>query len=71
MSEKISNAVKLLVKELKKDNSYYYSWQANIAMSFKDEYNRYCKRYKNRTDIHKIANNAAKNFLNLLMRDIK
>lgn len=57
-----------LVEELKKDKdpgSYYHAWQSNIAMSFYDE----CAR--NGVDgplIHKVANQAAKNFLDLLIK---
>jgi len=64
---KVSNAVKILLTALKNDEDYYYSYQANIAMAFKDEYDRNNKKYKNRKDIHDIANQAAINFLNLLI----
>ncbi len=64
---KLKKACKKVFKELRKDEGYYYSWQANIAMSFKDEYDRCLKKYKNQKDIHQIANIAAKNFLNLLI----
>ena len=57
-----------LINELRSDEGYYYSWQSNIAMAFFDEYYRNNKRYKNKDDIHKIANEAAKNFLNLLIK---
>ena len=53
-------------KQLRKDSEYYYSWQANIAMAFKDEYDSCDKKYKNRQDIHEIANKGAKRFLNLI-----
>jgi len=66
MSE-ISDAVETLVKALEKDENFYYSYQANIAMAFQDEYHRSTKRYKNRHEVHRIANNAAKHFLNLFM----
>lgn len=65
----ISKAIEVLQKELNKDKfegSYYYSWQANIAMAFKDEFNRTPEVFKN--DIHNIANQAAKNFLDLLIK---
>ncbi len=58
--------LKELIKRLNKDREYRYGWQANIAMAFKDEYDRNKKKYKNREDIHKIANQAARNFLNTL-----
>lgn len=54
------------LKDSLEDEGYYLAWQANIAMAFKDEYDRSDKRYKNRQDIHDIANTAAKNFLTLL-----
>lgn len=53
---------------LKRDPEVYYSWQANIAMSFVDAYSRDQKRYKNHADIHSIANEAARHFLDLLIK---
>ena len=58
-----------LIEALKNDEELYYSYQANIAVQFQDEYARNKKQYKNRQDIHEISNTAAKNFLNLLVRD--
>jgi hypothetical protein len=63
----VPNAIKALVKALKEDGSYYYSWQANIAMAFYDEWKRndkegYCKDQH----LHVVANKAAMNFLDLL-----
>ncbi len=71
-----------LVNELKKDKSegsYYYTWQANIAMVFKDEVCRIMKErlvgtmsqtiILSREAFHNIANNAAKNFLDLLIKE--
>ena len=64
---------KKLIKALRKDAGYFLGWQANIAMAFFDEYQRAMtknkKRYINRDELHKISNNAAKNFLNLLIKD--
>ena len=57
-----------LIKELKKDKSegsYYYSWQANIAVAMQDAYNN----AEDKTNIHHISNEGAKNFLELLIRD--
>jgi len=61
--------IKTLIKHLKKNKDYYYSWQANIAMAFRDEYDKQkrIKKNLNSSDIHEIANNGAKNFLNLLI----
>ena len=74
----IKNEIDVLRKTLKEDPDYYYTWQANIAMQFKDlikypfkiqgnEEERVCT-YKI-GEIHEIANQAAKNFLNLLIKD--
>ncbi|GAF68943.1 unnamed protein product [marine sediment metagenome] len=59
--------IKTLKKHLKDDPDFYYAYQSNIAMAFFDAYNRCDKKYKNRGDLHKIANEAAKNFLDLLI----
>lgn len=69
----LPNAIKVLKNKLSVDQSegsYYYSWQANIAMSFKDEYERFNPNMSdgNKEILHIIANNAAKNFLNLLIK---
>lgn len=68
----ISRAVGILIDELLKDKSegsYYYSWQANIAMAFKDEWENWKKippHMDNEKFLHEIANQAAKNFLDTL-----
>lgn len=57
--------IEKLIKELKKDKSngsYYYSWQANIAVAMQDAY----KDAEDKTDIYKISNDGAKRFLELL-----
>lgn len=58
---------KKLVKKLKKDKSYYYSWQANIAMAFFDEFHKVYPANELTKEIHQISNNAAKNFLDMLI----
>ena len=68
MSKEIKKAVEKLQKALNKDKDYYHSWQANIAMAFYDEYRRRPKKYINRQELLEISNNAAKNFLNLLIK---
>ena len=68
MENSVKDAVKTLTKALKKDESFYYAYQANIAMAFKDEYARNRKKYMNKVDIHKVANQAARNFLNLWIK---
>lgn len=65
-------AVKCVTEAMKADTDYRYSWQANIAMAFKDEVYRYQlrtkKKYLSAKDYHVIANEAADNFLNLLSK---
>jgi len=75
MKSKLKKAVETLCEELAKDKSegsYYYSWQANIAMAFQDEfwrtYNKEGFSENELNEIHTIANEAAKNFLNLLIQ---
>lgn len=70
---RLKKAIKILFKELRKDKELYYAWQSNIAMAFKDKYftERKNKRYLNNEDIHNLANDAARNFLNLLIRNKK
>jgi len=72
MKTKLSKAVKILSKKLRKDPELFYAYQANIAMQFKDEYSRRRKEknydYLNNEEIHEIANDAAKSFLNLLIK---
>jgi len=55
------------IKKLKEDKDFYFGWQSNIAMAFVDEYDKDKKPYKKKMDIHKIANQASKIFLNRFM----
>lgn len=72
----VSEAIKIICLALKEDPQYYITWQANIAMSFKDEYSRIKNEARvkggpkavNRLNVHNIANNAAKQFLDLLLK---
>lgn len=69
----ISKAIDVLIAALNEDKSegsYYYSWQANIAMAFKDRfYQETLKGHTgNHVDISMVANEAAKNFLDMLCR---
>jgi hypothetical protein len=75
-SNPVADAMKVITDALKEDKSegsYYYSWQANIAMAFKDEFHRYARDKEiegtaKSFNVHTIANNAAKNFLDLLCK---
>jgi len=63
-----------LVDSLKNNNDLYYAWQSNIAMSFYDNVKWYKeknkKKYLSKKDYAMIGNEAAKHFLDLLIRPI-
>ena len=59
MKKKHKSPIAELVHSLKTDEGYYIGWKANIAMAFFDEA---------RKNLHEIANTAADNFLQLLMK---
>ena len=71
MENKVKEAVETLCAALKEDAGYYYSWQANIAMAFKDEYGRAYEKspimWETDLDLHTVANTAADNFLKQLI----
>lgn len=66
----VEKAVERITAEMIKDKSegsYYHSWQCNIAMAFRDEWERHdTSKYVKSEHLHMVANNAAKNFLDLL-----
>ena len=72
MENKVKEAVETLVEALKTDDGYRISWQANIAMAFKDEYNwsgwHNSEICPTEEDIHVIANKASDNFLKMLCK---
>ena len=72
---KIEEALKVLSKELKEDPDYRNTWVANIAMAFKDEVELNGIHAPNKENhsilmtremLHKIANDGADKFLNIL-----
>lgn len=68
----LKEAIEVLQEHLKEDKSegsYYHAWQCNIAMAFKDEVSRLdpVTRKWNRELVHTIANQAAKDFLDILI----
>lgn len=63
----LEKAMPVLIEELSKDWQYFYTWQANIAMPFKDNLHR--NGYK-LPDEHKIANDAAIEFLSNLIHPL-
>lgn len=69
----IEQAVKKLCEELNTDEGYYIGWKANIAMAFKDEFHKKAGPpgemvFVNSDELHEIANTAADNFLQLLIK---
>jgi hypothetical protein len=76
MDTELSISVDRIIAELSKDKSdgsYFHAWQCNIAMAFKDEFERYARDKEiegtaSNFNVHEIANNAAINFLNTLCR---
>lgn len=60
-----------LRKALRKDKELYYAYQSNIAMAFVDSVYWYKKKtgkkVLSKKDYHKIANDAAINFLDLFI----
>lgn len=67
MKQDLQESINILIKHLKEDEGYRISWQANIAMAYKDNENWYKqktgKKYLNKEDKHIIANQAADYFL--------
>lgn len=63
----VKGAMDIVIKALKEDTGYFYSWQANIAVAFQDEFFRR-NTPMTREEIHEISNKAAKDFLILLTR---
>lgn len=61
----IPDALAVIVKQLREDKGYYIAWQSNIAMAFQDAMTNAGYRFP---DLHKLANQAADNFLDNLMR---
>jgi hypothetical protein len=72
MTEDLKKSVETLCCALRKDPQYFESWKANIAMSFKDEFRTVhpgAMSPNEWNNLHQIANTAAENFLNLLIRE--
>lgn len=68
----VPEAMKVVTEAIKTDPSYRVTWEANIAMAFKDEWVRKVGDHGSHKadygDIHLVANNAANNFLDILTR---
>ena len=63
----LSSAVKCLCRELRKDEGLYLAYQANIAMSIYDNFNK-CFPH---TELFEFCNICAKDFLDLWIRKTK
>lgn len=66
-------AIKVVCDTLKKDEKMYRVYKDNIAMAFKDEHSKQTEGLDSeeigyKQDIHEIANQAADNFLQLLIK---
>ncbi len=64
--------LKIVTETINSDRELFYSYQSNIAMAFVDSCanlkKKSNKKYLNSQDIHKAANEAAINFLNLWIK---
>lgn len=76
MENNLSQSVSALVSELSKDKSegsYYYSWQANIAMCMLDQIvdeKLLVPGSRLYVYFHEAANNGAKRFLDQLCHNV-
>lgn len=65
-------AMNHLKTQLKNDEQYRYGWISNLAMSYIDLEKSYRdktkKKYLNQKDKVQIANDAAKNFIQILLQ---
>jgi len=71
----LKDAMGVLSQALVDDPDYFFGWQSNIAVAFQDEFNSTAdleglSGEDVRDQIHAISNTAAKNFLDVLMKDI-
>lgn len=70
-------AMGMFTNALKKDTDWYNSFKANIAMAFKDEFDNQHRKHAPtfskwlfvENGLHEIANTAADNFLQLLLKN--
>ena len=58
----LQQAVSVLTKAIKEDQSLFYAYQSNIAVPFQDEVRRHGVHISDEK-LHEISNNAAKQFL--------
>ena len=63
----LNDAINRVCVEIINDKSYRISWEANIAMAFKDAFDFLGYKHDNEV-LHEVANKAAANFLDQLIR---
>lgn len=63
----LQEAVEVLCNTLREDKDYFRSWRDNISMAFQDEIVDHPAHFADEYNFKEIADNAAKNFLNLLI----
>ena len=61
--------IKQLCEMIRKDKQVFYGYQSSIAKCFYDAFERHPKRYKTLDDAQAIANEAAVEFLNNLIKE--
>lgn len=62
----LSDAINRVCEEIKNDKGYRLSWEANIAMAFKDAFHLSGYKHDNEA-VHEVANKAAAAFLDQLI----
>lgn len=72
-TDELPMAIRVLSDNLVTDEAYRESWIANIAMAYKDAEAQYRQKHKlitflNKEHRHKIANQAAYNFINQIIK---
>ena len=63
---KTQDAINHLIEELKKDKGYRISWEANIAMAFKDQFHFSGHKHDPKI-VHEVASKAAAAFIDQLI----
>lgn len=62
----LSDAINRVCEEIKNDKGYRISWEANIAMAFKDAFNFSGHKHDAKV-VHEVANKASAAFLDQLI----
>ena len=57
-------AFDIVAKQLREDEGYYIAWQSNIAMAFYDTLSWAGYQFP---EMHKLSNDAAKRFIDMLI----